>query len=568
MRRERLLRRLAPDARTCRSPCSSRPRATARPRCSRTGSQDDPRPVAWLDARRGGRRPGSAHGRRSRTRSTRPADLTLADAGRRDRAARGAVRARARRPPPPALAPRRSRVVTAVADAVPAGSQVVVAGRWEPDLPIGRLRAQGRLIDLRARDLVMTRREAAAMLEPGGSRPPAGGHQRAARADRGLAGRSLPRRPLARRRTRTSTGRSRASAATTGCSPTTCATSCSDRLDAEQLALPRVHVGARRAVRAAVRRGAAAHRLRQPCCATCRARTCSSCRSTTPTGRTATTRSSPACSRRSCVARDPQCEAELHRRASDWYAGAGDADRAIDHAIDAGDAARAGTLLWGPRPRGCSTAAAPTSGAGSIASRPSQIAAHPTLALTAAAHHLALGERDLSSTGPRPPSCHARRDRRPRRCTPASQAMRAAVARGRHRARCVSRRRARVPSACPRTARGGRSAACCAASATHLRGDADRGPAPPRGGRAARRDRRARASRRCASRSWRCSRSTPTTGSRGRCSPHALGRRSTASACERHPTVRARLRGVGARARAPRPRRGRPGGPAPRRASC
>ena len=42
-------------------------------------------------------------------------------------------------------------VVDAVADAVQPGSQVVLAGRCEPALPIGRLRAQGRVVELRAR---------------------------------------------------------------------------------------------------------------------------------------------------------------------------------------------------------------------------------------------------------------------------------------------------------------------------------------------------------------------------------------------------------------------------------
>ena len=64
--------------------------------------------------------------------------------------------------------PEAQAVVMAIADAMPPGSQVVLAGRREPDLPIGRLRAQGRLVDLRARDLVMTRREAAMMLSLGG----------------------------------------------------------------------------------------------------------------------------------------------------------------------------------------------------------------------------------------------------------------------------------------------------------------------------------------------------------------------------------------------------------------
>ena len=91
----------------------------------------------------------------------------------------------------------------------------------------------------------------------------------------------------------------------------------------------------------------------------------------------------------------PQCEAELHRRASDWYARTGDADRAIDHAIDAGDAERAGELLW------ATAAARVFDGRGAEVRRrlerftPEEIAAHPTLALTAASQHLAKGERDL-----------------------------------------------------------------------------------------------------------------------------------------------------------------------------
>jgi LuxR family maltose regulon positive regulatory protein len=42
----------------------------------------------------------------------------------------------------------------------------------------------------------------------------------------------------------------------------------------------------------------------------------------------------------------PEEEAELNRRASDWWAAAGDWDRAITHAVDAGALARAGELLY------------------------------------------------------------------------------------------------------------------------------------------------------------------------------------------------------------------------------
>ena len=51
--------------------------------------------------------------------------------------------------------------LTRVADVIPAGSQIALASRREPALPIGRVRAQCRLVDVRTRDLAMTRREAA-----------------------------------------------------------------------------------------------------------------------------------------------------------------------------------------------------------------------------------------------------------------------------------------------------------------------------------------------------------------------------------------------------------------------
>jgi LuxR family maltose regulon positive regulatory protein len=44
--------------------------------------------------------------------------------------------------------------------------------------------------------------------------------------------------------------------------------------------------------------------------------------------------------------REPELEAELHGRASRWYADHSDLDRAIDHAIAAGEIERAGELIW------------------------------------------------------------------------------------------------------------------------------------------------------------------------------------------------------------------------------
>jgi LuxR family transcriptional regulator, maltose regulon positive regulatory protein len=45
--------------------------------------------------------------------------------------------------------------------------------------------------------------------------------------------------------------------------------------------------------------------------------------------------------------RDPKGEREIHARASNWYALHGDLDGAIRHATEAGDTARAASLLWG-----------------------------------------------------------------------------------------------------------------------------------------------------------------------------------------------------------------------------
>ncbi|HEY2600252.1 MAG TPA: LuxR C-terminal-related transcriptional regulator [Thermoleophilaceae bacterium] len=92
---------------------------------------------------------------------------------------------------------------------------------------------------------------------------------------------------------------------------------------------------------------------------------------------------------------DPELESALHQRASEWYDEHGDADRAIEHAIAAGDAARAGELLW--------SHAASYAGYGHSAELAGwlarfgdeQLASTATLALTAAAGSLVNGDRNL-----------------------------------------------------------------------------------------------------------------------------------------------------------------------------
>jgi LuxR family transcriptional regulator, maltose regulon positive regulatory protein len=56
----------------------------------------------------------------------------------------------------------------AVASSMPSGSQLALASRCEPGLPVGSLRAQRRVVELRSGDLAMTRSEAGALLATAG----------------------------------------------------------------------------------------------------------------------------------------------------------------------------------------------------------------------------------------------------------------------------------------------------------------------------------------------------------------------------------------------------------------
>ena len=60
-------------------------------------------------------------------------------------------------------------VLTALVEDPPAGAQLVLASRCEPPLPLGRLRAHRQVLELTPRDFVMTRGEAAALLELAGA---------------------------------------------------------------------------------------------------------------------------------------------------------------------------------------------------------------------------------------------------------------------------------------------------------------------------------------------------------------------------------------------------------------
>jgi LuxR family maltose regulon positive regulatory protein len=91
---------------------------------------------------------------------------------------------------------------------------------------------------------------------------------------------------------------------------------------------------------------------------------------------------------------DRDLEPGLHARAADWHDRHGETADAVRHAIASGDAERAGRLLWSLAPQYAGEGRTPILGTWLGAFRECDRAAHPTLALTAAAYHLAEGRLD------------------------------------------------------------------------------------------------------------------------------------------------------------------------------
>ena len=181
--------------------------------------------------------------------------------------------------------------------------------------------------------------------------------------------------------------------------------------------------------------------------------------------------------------REPELEPRLHRRAADWHARHGELDDARSrHAVAAGDAARAGRLLWCARARLRGDGRAAMLGAGCGRSGDASSRAHPALALTAAAYHLAEGRRGRAERSPEAAERVADdRPTRPRRRRAARRAS----------ARTASRRWRRTPRApCELAAPGERRGGASRSLLERRRAPARR---RPRGG--AERLERARAAR-------------------------------------------------------------------------
>jgi LuxR family maltose regulon positive regulatory protein len=94
--------------------------------------------------------------------------------------------------------------------------------------------------------------------------------------------------------------------------------------------------------------------------------------------------------------REPSLEPELHRSAARWHAAHGDVDAAVRHAAAACDAGLAGDLLWAHAPRYIAEGHQGCVRRWMAHFTDEQTASNPPLALAAASSHLARGERDLA----------------------------------------------------------------------------------------------------------------------------------------------------------------------------
>ena len=91
---------------------------------------------------------------------------------------------------------------------------------------------------------------------------------------------------------------------------------------------------------------------------------------------------------------EPALEPELQRRAASWHLRHGDPEAALRHAVATGDPSRAGRVLWALAPGEAAAGRTERLGEWLRPFGPRALAAHPELAMSAAAHHLAAGRRE------------------------------------------------------------------------------------------------------------------------------------------------------------------------------
>ncbi len=239
-------------------------------------------------------------------------------------------------------------VVEAIVAGLGEGSQLVLATRHEPALPLGRLRAAGQLAELGRAELSMTSGEGAELLAALGLEPTPKQLQRLLDRTEGwpvalyLAGLALAEAPDLGRAISRFAG--------------------DDRIVVDYIRDEFLHSAASSRVEL-LRRLAVLDRLNGELCdavvqrrgsATMLRELSRSNMLLTPLDRQDEWfRFHPLLRemlRAELHRAEPEVEQELNRRASEWWAARGDFDRAIGHAIEAGSTAMAGELLWASVP--------------------------------------------------------------------------------------------------------------------------------------------------------------------------------------------------------------------------
>jgi LuxR family maltose regulon positive regulatory protein len=242
-------------------------------------------------------------------------------------------------------APAALRIVGNLAERLPADSQLALASRTSPPLHLGRMRARGALLELRAEDLAMTHAEGAALLEMAGLNLTAVELELLMERTEGWpAGLYLAALSL-----RDEADMSGALARFTGC----------DRVVGEYVWEEFLAELSTEALDFLVRTSIL-DELHAPLCDAVLASEDSSrmikrlaCTANLPLVALDRSGGRYRCHR---LLRDtllaelrreaPMGEFELHRRASTWHAAHSELDRSIDHAVRARDIARTGDLLW------------------------------------------------------------------------------------------------------------------------------------------------------------------------------------------------------------------------------
>jgi LuxR family maltose regulon positive regulatory protein len=282
------------------------------------------------------------------------------------------------------------QVLTIVAEHLPGASQLVLASRARPVLPLGRLRAHGALLELGSRELAMTRSEAASLLRGAGVRVSSAEVDAiVARTEGWPAGLYLA--ALCAREERDSKG---ALARFAG----------DDHVVADYLRDEFLSELSRDEVEFMIE-ASILEELSGPICDAILDRTGSAhLLDRLAQGGVPLRSLDRSHGRYRChgllramllgeLHNQPEREVQLHLRACSWHMARRELDDALAHAIAAGDAGLAGDLLWESLPRLLSAGRGETVQGWLDRFSAEDLSTHPTLALTAA--HSALARGDL-----------------------------------------------------------------------------------------------------------------------------------------------------------------------------